>query len=98
MDTTPGSPRLPTRVGAAASSRRARLSWRGCRKVAFGTLRESTTDRVSLAAAGCGFYATLSLFPAISMLISVYGLAFNAHAVEQQLEVCGICCRRRLSR
>jgi membrane protein len=51
------------------------------------TLRASTTDRVSLAAAGCAFYATLALFPAISVLISVYGLAFNVQAVEQQLQV-----------
>ena len=42
---------------------------------------------MALAAAGCGFYATLALFPAISMLISVYGLAFNVQSVEQQLAV-----------
>ena len=41
----------------------------------------SITDRMTLAAAGCAFYATLALFPAISMLISVYGLAFNPDAV-----------------
>jgi membrane protein len=86
LDTTPRSPGPSAQVTVAASGR-ARISWRGCRKVVFGALRESTTDRVALAAAGCGFYATLSLFPAISMLISIYGLVFNAHAVEQQLEV-----------
>ncbi len=48
------------------------------RSSSSGTLRASSTDRVSLAAAGCAFYATLALFPAISMLISVYGLAFNS--------------------
>ena len=41
------------------------------------TLAASLPDRVTLTAAGCAFYATLALFPAISMLISVYGLAFN---------------------
>ena len=56
-------------------------------RVIVGALREATTDQVSLAAAGCAFYATLALFPAISVLISVYGLAFNVRAVEQQLEV-----------
>jgi membrane protein len=40
---------------------------------------------MSLAAAGCGFYATLALFPAISMLISFYGLMFNPQAVIGQL-------------
>ena len=29
----------------------------------------------------------MALFPAISVLISVYGLAFNVQAVEQQLQV-----------
>ena len=57
------------------------------RRIMFGTLREATTDQVSLAAAGCAFYATLALFPAISVLISVYGLAFDVQAVEQQLQV-----------
>jgi membrane protein len=55
--------------------------------VIVGTLRESTTDRVSLAAAGCAYYATFALFPAISMLISVYGLVFDVQSVEQQLQL-----------
>jgi membrane protein len=49
------------------------------------TLRASTTDRVSLAAAGCAFYATLALFPAISMLISVVGMVLDPITAEQQL-------------
>jgi membrane protein len=57
------------------------------RLVILGALREAITDQVALAAAGCGFYATLALFPAISMLISVYGLAFDVQSVEQQLAV-----------
>jgi membrane protein len=48
-------------------------------------LRASTTDRVSLAAAGCAYYATLALFPAISMLISIYGLVLDPASAEQQL-------------
>ncbi len=53
----------------------------------FEAIIDSITDRMTLAAAGCAFYATLALFPAISMLISVYGLAFNPHAVAAQLQV-----------
>lgn len=56
------------------------------RRVLLSALRESVTDQVSLAAAGCGFYATFALFPAISMLISIYGLAFDTESVAQQLE------------
>src|ERR1700736_2637937 len=61
-----------------------RRKWR---TLAGRTFRASTTDRVSLAAAGCAFYATLALFPAISMLVSVYGLVFDPVSVEPQLQV-----------
>jgi membrane protein len=61
-----------------------RTSWRS---IALRTLDASTSDHMSLAAAGCAFYATLSLFPAISMLISVYGLVFDLGSVLPQLEV-----------
>jgi membrane protein len=56
--------------------------WHG---IIVGAIREAITDRVALAAAGCGFYATLALFPAISVLISLYGLIFDVKSVEQQL-------------
>ena len=74
MDTGPVPARLARKVPR----------WR---RVTLGALHEATTDHVSLAAAGCGFYATLSLFPAISVLISMYGLVFNVRSVEQQLAV-----------
>jgi membrane protein len=61
--------------------------WRGYWSVFAGAVAASITDRMTLAAAGCAFYATLALFPAISMLISVYGLAFNPGAVAAQLQV-----------
>ncbi len=57
------------------------------RRLIARTLRAATTDRVSLAAAGCAFYATLALFPAISMLISIYGLVLDPATAEQQLTV-----------
>ena len=41
--------------------------------------------RSTLAAAGCAFYATLALFPALTLLLSLYGLAFNLRSVEPQL-------------
>lgn len=57
------------------------------RTIALQTINASTSDHVSLAAAGCAFYVTLSLFPAISMLISVYGLLFDPGSVVPQLAV-----------
>lgn len=68
----------PRRWGARA---------RRWRRVIVGAFQESTTDQVSLAAAGCAFYATMALFPAISVLISVYGLVFDVMTVEGQLQV-----------
>ncbi|MGC9268625.1 YihY/virulence factor BrkB family protein [Acidiphilium sp.] len=44
------------------------------------------SGEMSLVAAGCAFYATLALFPAITTLISLYGLAFNPITVEPQLQ------------
>lgn len=46
----------------------------------------TASQRVSLVAAGCAFYATLALFPSITMLISLYGLAFNPDTVQPQLQ------------
>ncbi|WP_298215414.1 YihY/virulence factor BrkB family protein [Acidocella sp.] len=47
--------------------------------------QEAASQRVSLVAAGCAFYATLALFPTITMLISLYGLVFNPDTVQPQL-------------
>jgi membrane protein len=60
------------------------------RRIRWGALLRATaqeviTDRVSLAAAGCAFYATLALFPAISMVVATYGLLFDIATVEPQL-------------
>jgi membrane protein len=61
---------------------RRKRSWHG---LIGSTLRASTTDRMSLAAAGCAFYATLALFPAISMLISVGSMVVDPLTAEAQL-------------
>jgi membrane protein len=55
----------------------------------LAAFRESISDHMSLAAAGCGFYATLALFPGISIFISAYGLVFNAKDVAAQLQLLG---------
>jgi len=63
------------------------IPWHGWKAVIRRVAIEMLTDRVSLVAAGCAFYATLALFPAISMLISIYGLLLDPATVEPQLEV-----------
>jgi membrane protein len=53
--------------------------------VARNTAKAIISDKVSIVAAGCAFYATLALFPAISMLVFLYGLVFDPVTVEPQL-------------
>ncbi len=76
---------------AAALGRFAASPWaisrRGWRRVAHRALREMSRDGVPMVAAGCAFYATLALFPAISMLVAIYGLAFDPVTVEPHLLV-----------
>ncbi len=47
----------------------------------------AASDRISLVAAGCAFYAMLALFPALSLCVSFYGIWFDPSTVEPQLEV-----------
>ncbi len=93
---------LPGRGGASAQidlesaharglGRRARhpaqIPWAGWKRVLQRTGAEVISDRVSLASAGCAFYAVLAMFPAISMLVALYGLLFDPHTVEQQMSM-----------
>jgi membrane protein len=75
----------PDPLGRTASAPR-HIPWRGWKRVLHRTFQELISDRIPLVAAGCAFYATLALFPAISMLVSVYGLAFDPRTVEPQLQ------------
>ncbi|MCQ8241967.1 YihY/virulence factor BrkB family protein [Rhizosaccharibacter radicis] len=99
LDAAAATPRADMRKGRpAVNSPRARalgraaqgplqIPWAGWKMVLRRTLAEMISDRIGLAAAGCAFYATLALFPTISMLVSVYGLAFDPATVEPQLRV-----------
>jgi len=51
------------------------------------TGKRMVSDQAGLVAAGCAFYATLALFPAITMLVFIYGLMFDPVTVEPQLQV-----------
>lgn len=86
----PAQDARPRRGSPAAPGRRARhplrIPWRGWGQVLRRTMRDMISDRASLSASGCAFWATLSLFPAISMLVSLYGLVFDPETVEPQLE------------
>src|ERR1700742_1344989 len=55
------------------------------KKAVISAAQATASQRVSLVAAGCAFYATLALFPTMTMLISLYGLAYNPETVQPQL-------------
>lgn len=59
----------------------------GWRAILRQILVNTGDSQTSLCAAGCAFYATLSLFPALTALISVYGLVFDIQTVEPQLNI-----------
>lgn len=60
-----------------------RAVWRVMRLAAGQMLRHD----ISLVAAGCAFYATLAMFPALSVLVSLYGLIFDPASVGRQMEL-----------
>jgi membrane protein len=61
--------------------------WRRQARRLRALLGAIATHNTGLAAAGCAFYATLGLFPAASMLISIYGLVLDPRDVEPQLDL-----------
>jgi len=63
------------------------IGWRKPGAVAALVWRRMMAGRVSLISAGCAFYATLALFPGLSVLLSLYGLVFNPVSVVPQLDL-----------
>jgi membrane protein len=62
---------------------------RGWWQVAERVFTESSRDNLSVVAAGCAFYALFAIFPAISALISLYGLVADPANVEQSFGMLG---------
>jgi membrane protein len=50
---------------------------------------ESNRDNLSVVAAGCAFFALAAIFPALSALISLYGLTADPATVEEQFRMLG---------
>lgn len=60
------------------------LSARGWKKVLRKLGKEVGSDQLSLVAAALAFYGTLSLFPALTTLVAIYGLIFDPHDIWEQ--------------
>ena len=56
---------------------------KGWWQVAERVWSESNRDNLSVVAAGCAFFALAAIFPALSALISLYGLTADPATVEQ---------------
>lgn len=60
---------------------------RGALVVTGRVLRQVQRHNTSVVAAGCAFYATLAMFPALSTLVSLYGLLFDPQQVARQMDL-----------
>ncbi|MEP9377804.1 YihY/virulence factor BrkB family protein [Aquabacter sp. CN5-332] len=79
------APELGADRGRAASTP-VQIPSQGWRDIALRTFNEFFADRVLSLAAGVTFYALLAVFPAISALISLYGLVLDPSGLQDQLE------------
>ena len=63
----------------------ARIPWRGWKDILWRTYEQISADRLTLIAAGVAFYALLATVPAITALVSMYGLFTPASAINEHL-------------
>jgi len=61
------------------------IPWRGWKDILWRTYEEITADRLFMIAAGVVFYAMLAVVPAITALVSVYGLFAKASTINEHL-------------
>lgn len=59
---------------------------RGWRDVLWRVRQELRRDRIGFVAAGVAFYAFFALFPALAAVVSLYGLIWDPHQVQGQIE------------
>ena len=58
---------------------------KGWKTVLLRVKESISNDNVPIVSAGVAFYSFLAIFPALTALISIYGLAFNPQQVQDQL-------------
>jgi membrane protein len=61
------------------------IPWRGWKDILWRTYEQISADRLMLIAAGVVFYAILATVPAITALVSMYGLFTPARTINAQL-------------
>ena len=64
-----------------------RAGWRDILLRLKDAVRE---DRITLIAAGVAFYAMLAMFPAMIVVVSIYGLAMDPEEIAAQVRTLGV--------
>jgi membrane protein len=62
-----------------------RIPWRGWKDILWRTYEQISADRLLLIAGGVVFYGLLAMVPAITALVSLYGLFASAATINAQL-------------
>jgi membrane protein len=65
------------------------IPWRGWKDILWRTYQQIGEDRLLAVAAGVVFYGLLALFPALTALVSLYGLFANPATINDQLSTLG---------
>jgi membrane protein len=63
------------------------IPWRGWRDIFWRTYQEMQSDRLLSIAGGVAFFVLLAIFPAITALVSAYGLLFNTSTITGNLSL-----------
>jgi membrane protein len=79
-----GDPKPQSTAGRGADSPDD-IPARGWKEIVFRVWEEIGNDRVVAVAAGVTFYVLLAIFPAITALVSVYGLFADPSTIQQHL-------------
>jgi membrane protein len=65
----------------------AQIPWRGWKDILWRTYQEVGDDRLLAVAAGAVFYLLLAMFPAITALVSSYGLFAKTSTISEHLAI-----------
>jgi membrane protein len=63
------------------------IPWAGWKDILWRTYAEMQSDRLLSIAGGVAFFILLAIFPAITALVSAYGLFFNASTITNNLSL-----------
>jgi membrane protein len=63
------------------------IPWKGWYDIVWRTYQEMNSDRLLSIAGGVAFFVLLAIFPAITALVSAYGLFFNTSTITNNLSL-----------